>query len=549
MLPIDSSSRWFDRTEQRARAGAARSVAAVALGAIALLSACQTGGRLQQAARPGATHPDKPNIVFVLTDDQTASEFAYMPNLKALVADQGVTFPNFLISVSLCCPSRTSILRGQYAHNHGVHTNVWPTGSLSRFQAEGLETSTVATWLQGAGYRTGLVGKYLNGYGFHHARIKDEPETADTYVPPGWSQWFAVLRGATAAFDYRVNTNGKILEYGHRATEYAVDVLRDQAVTFIRRSSGLGVPFFAYIAVSPPHLPATPAPRHSQLFSSAMVPRTGSYDEADVDTKPAYVRTHPRLTQETMGQIDARYRQRLRSLQSVDEMIADLVKVLAETGQLADTYIFVTSDNGYLQGQHRIPMAKQAPYEESINVSMAVRGPGIPAGSVARELAGNIDLAPTFAEIAHARIPDFVDGRSLLPVLLAKPEARPVWRSAFLIEHWPSRGDIEGDLTDMPKFEAVRLRDSIFVEYDGGERELYDLAKDPSELHNLSPTAPRHLVDRLSGLLAQLASCKAQGCRRAEDGASAFAKASRGEGEADRATRGRGEPAGRRRAR
>ncbi|MEQ1692823.1 MAG: sulfatase, partial [Gemmatimonas sp.] len=350
-----------------------------------------------------------PNVLFVLTDDLDAASLAHMPNVNALLAEQGVSFANYFVSVSLCCPSRATMMRGQYSHNTGVRTNGGGNGGFETAYAKGIEQSTIATWLQTAGYRTAFYGKYLNGY----------PRTApDHYVPPGWTDWAsAVLGNAYSEYNYTLNENGRSVRYGSAASDYGTDVYARKAAAFMRRTATEQAPFFIYLSVYAPHGPATPAPRHAELFAGASAPRTPSFDEADVSDKPRFVRNRPRIGGRVQASIDTLYRKRLQSLQAVDEAVASLIDTLRATGQLANTFVVFTSDNGFHQGQHRLVTGKQTAYDEDIRVPLIVRGPGVPSGHVVQHLVGNVDLAPTFAEFGKAVTPSFVDGRSLVPLL------------------------------------------------------------------------------------------------------------------------------------
>ena len=476
---------------------------------ILLLAAFTLGGLAPTQLPAAATAGRPPNIIFVLTDDQTAAEFSFMPQTQRLIVEQGVTLPNFFVTVSLCCPARSTILRGQYAHNHGVLTNSEPNGGYSQFMANDLEASNVATWLQAQGYRTGLFGKYLNGY----------PSRGNgNHVPPGWDTWYAASgNSGYAEFNYTLNENGTLVRYGATPEDYLVDVLASRSTEFVRQASAAGTPFFAYIAPQVPHLPSTPAPRHQGLFPDMQAPRGPAFDEADVSDKPAYIRNRPPLGAAAQRAIDANYRQRLQSLQSVDDLVASLVQTLEATGQIDNTYIFVTSDNGFMQGQHRLRMGKQVPYEESIRVSLMVRGPGVPAGVIRDHLTGNTDFAPTFAAIAGAPLPSFVDGRSLVPLLGAAPPTPSSWRQSFLIEHWLPAEDIEGDRIVLPEYHGVRTAGSVYVEYATGERELYDLVADPYQLQNLGTTTDTGLLAQYATLVADLQRCAAAACQLAED--------------------------------
>jgi len=355
-----------------------------------------------------ATAAPRPNIVFVLTDDMALRDLTVMPKLNALVAARGTTFSSYFVTDSLCCPSRSSILRGQFVHDHHTLGNQPPDGGFQKFHAAGNEKSTVATWLKAAGYRTALMGKYLNGY----------PSTvAQNYVPPGWDEWDSPSRGGYGEFNYLLNENGRLVQHGSAPADYLVDVMARKSVAFIDGAVAAKQPFFLYLATFAPHQPATPAPRHANLFPNATAPRDASFDEADVSDKPAFIRALARLRPRQIANIDNLYRKRIQSLQSVDEMIETIVRELQRLGALDNTYIVFTSDNGFHLGNHRMPMGKQTAYETDIHVPLLVRGPGVAAGATRDELVVETDLAPTFAAWAGAAAPAFVDGRSLAPLL------------------------------------------------------------------------------------------------------------------------------------
>ncbi len=467
----------------------------------------------------------QPNIILVLLDDLNSDLIDFMPQLKSLIVEQGTTFANFFDNVSLCCPSRASILRGQYAHNTQILTNQPPTGGFQKFSALGYESETVATWLHAAGYRTCYLGKYLNGY---------PAGVQPTHVPAGWDEWYSPVAGNPYSnFNYIMNENGRLVRYGSRAEDYLTDVVARKALDFIKRVTAEGQPFFIHVALYVPHSPATPAPRHAQLFTDAQLPRPPSFNEADVSDKPSFIRNRPLLTERQIAQMQDFYRKRLQSLQAVDEMVARLVETLNALDQLENTYIFFTSDNGFHMGEHRLNSGKQTAYEEDIRVMLLVRGPSVPAGQVLEHLTGNIDLAPTFAELAGASIPDFVDGRSLVPLLRGNPSAEDAWRQGFLIEHWTkqsravSASTLEGiweppDPMELehthqlaiPQFAAIRTKDHLYVEYVTGERELYDLKADPYQLESLHAKADPALLQSLSEQLAKLKVCAGASCRK-----------------------------------
>ena len=465
---------------------------------------------------------------------------AYMPNVQSQLVKQGTTFTNYFVNVSLCCPSRASILRGQYAHNTHILANRPPEGGFENFYALSEENSTIATWLQSGGYRTGLIGKYLNGY----------PNGVDKkYIPPGWDEFYSLVEGdPLEMYSYTLNENGRLKKYGRKEKDYSTDVYARLAIDFVNRAATGEEPFFLYIAPYAPHGPAIPAPRHKKLFVGVKLPRTPSFNEKDIKDKPGYVRDHSPADEEDINSLNRLYRRRLQSLQAVDEMVASLINTLQASGQLENTYIFYSSDNGFLMGQHRLGAGKVAPYEESIRVPLVIRGPGVSAGVIVDELAGNIDLGPTWAEISGVTVPDFVDGRSLVTLISGGGAEQTAWRRAYLVEQGvpdvetpslagePDRAGIASlDLTgvldplvqvgknatawayDIPAYKALRLENGLYVEYETGERELYNLINDPYQLNNIAASVDPQLIDQLSAWLKALSLCKGESCRKIEN--------------------------------
>lgn len=489
----------------------------------AVESARPAAGGSSARGRSQDTSKDRPNFIIILTDDLDVPSVEFLPRVKALLAKEGTTFSNYFVTDSVCCPSRASLLRGQYPHNHQVLSNHPPEGSFEKFNKLGEERSTIATWLQAAGYRTVLLGKYLNNYigkdsrespdahGLReaYAAVKDYLEKKPLYVPPGWDEWYALINHHTRYFDYQFNENGRAVSYGDKPDDYETDVLAEKTVDFISRTAGKQ-PFFIYLAPSAPHGPARPAPRHKDDFPQARAPRTASFDEKDVSGKPAWVRATPPLLPEQIAHIDSLYRRRLQSMLAVDEMVEKIVGALAARGLLDQTYIFFTSDNGFHLGQHRLDQGKSTAYEEDIRVPLVVRGPGVPAGKTIQPMALNIDLAPTLSELAGITAPDFIDGRSLKPLLAGAFPAHVRWRDDFAVEFWPHPTP-HG--TGQPAYEALRTRDYLYVDLATGEKELYDLNADPDELHNLAAAAPGALTAKLAKRLAELRHCAAASCR------------------------------------
>jgi N-acetylglucosamine-6-sulfatase len=471
-------------------------------------TASQTDTSLAQTA-------SKPNILFILTDDMKASDLDHMPHTKRLLVNQGVKFTKAWVTRSLCCPSRATILRGQYTHNHNVWVHVGPEGGFHEFYNHGLENSTIATWLHDAGYETILIGKYLNRYGLD----RSGRYAPTTHVPPGWDHWYAWegMYGATN-LSYQINENGLIVTY-KRSQIHDTDLHAKTAIDFIRSTERpADTPFFMYLAPNAPHHPAYYAPRHASMFTDTPLPRPSSFNEADVSDKPAWVQSKPLLSSTQISNMTDFYRKRLRALQSVDEMIKRLVGVLRDTGELSNTYIVLTTDNGIYLGEHRLT-EKAAAYNAAPRVPLIIRGPGVAQGVSRSQMALNNDLAPTFASWAGLSPPDLVDGRSLSPLLSASPSAR--WRTAFLIEH-RSAPEEYGYVRAIPEYYAVRTAHYSYVEYPTtGEKELYDLNADPTELTNIYNSASPSLLSDLEQRLNALKSCAGHtseptSCKKAE---------------------------------
>lgn len=464
----------------------------------------------------------RPNVVFILTDDQdlVLGSLDFMPRTRDLIARQGLTFSHHFVPLSLCCPSRSTILTGVYPHNHKVYTNFPPDGGFERFDELGLEETTIATALHAAGYRTALFGKYLNGY---------PGVEAPAHVPPGWDEWASPVSGSPyAAYRYTLNENGRLVKYASGAGDYMTDVLAGKATDFVRRAAAGGQPFFLYLGTYAPHRPSTPARRHAGLFPGLQAPRTPSFNEPDVRDKPARIHGLRRLKAGQIAVIDDLYRKQMQSLQAVDEAIASLVAALQETGQLANTYVVFTSDNGFHMGQHRLEPGKYTPYETDVHVPLLVRGPGVPAGAIVSALTSSVDLAPTFAELAGATLRLASDGRSLAPFLRGQTPAG--WRQAILLEQFEfPPGLVAAGQTleptdpqdlkaafDYPAHLGLRTAIYKFVEYGNGEREVYDLRSDPDEAVNLRNRIPRAWLNQLSGIVHDLGHCSGATCRQLE---------------------------------
>src|SRR5215208_6055478 len=411
----------------------------------------------------------KPNIVFILADDMRKDDLKYMPKTRSALQDKGMSFENAFVSHALCCPSRATIMRGQYAHN----THVWSNGStdsssttsggLQAYKDHGGEHDNVATRLDAAGYRTGLFGKYLNGYD-------------GSTRPSGWDRWFGGVMGGDEYYNYDVNDDGTLRHFGTTSSDYSTDVISRKTNTFIDNSASLGTPFFAYVAPVAPHAPSTPAPRDVNTYDGVKAPRLPSFNERDVSDKPSWIRQLPRLSDSKKTQIDNHHEKRVESLQALDDLVGGVVGKLREKGVLSNTYVFFTSDNGFHHGEHRIPNGKWRPYEEDIHMPLLVRGPGVAADSTTSKLTLNTDYLPTFTTLAGTQIPSYADGRSLNPVLKGNATT---WRNAILLE---AAAHFSPAYRGIRTLSTITTTKSKYVEYAGGARELYRLGSDPYEL-------------------------------------------------------------------
>jgi N-acetylglucosamine-6-sulfatase len=477
-------------------------------------------GLLTENERASAQVAERPNIVFVMTDDQAESTLAHMSNVKGLLKDKGLTFANAFNVYPLCCPSRAIIQRGQYAHNTEIFgngpANYGNNGGYEAFDARDLEKSTLATWLHDAGYRTlYLGGKYMNNF---------DPQVHPP--PPGWDVFSP---HTTRHEDENVTT-------------------ANSAMAQLRQDAPNAQPFFMQVDFMAPHVPNNYESQFATMFAGEQVPRVPSFDEQDVADKPRYIRQDkPPLSQQTnphvhdlcqdnevnsIEQNDCEYARQLRNLQTVDRFIKDMTDYLAAQGELSNTYIVYYTDNGNHWGEHRLDFGKMAPYETDTGFPLLIRGPSVPEGAVSSKLIGNHDIAPTFAQMARASTPPFVDGRSFLRLADADPTNDSPWRTGLYVERrykpeWklPSKQD-SGQY--VPPYEGVREENLIYVRYhddpwtavnDAGFREFYDLSTDPHELRNLAyyGEVPQATLDRLEGRLLRLRGCKAEACRAAED--------------------------------
>jgi N-acetylglucosamine-6-sulfatase len=526
---------------------------------------------LRQRAHQSAS--EKPSFVVIQTDDETLDqlytalnvggiEVRSMPYTLSLLANHGITFNRYYVSYPLCCPSRVSLLTGRYAHNHNDRGNVPPNGGYPGFKARAAFTHNLATWLQAGGYRTIHIGKFLNGYG-------DEPYDTGTDVAPGWSAWHSVLKADTNHYfyGYTLNDNGAIdgpfgdsgswetREYGERdyfgcpATTieekpclYATDVFTRIATEELSGTPP-EQPFYLQLDYTAPHgdfrKPAGPEPatRHYDTFAGAPYPhdRAEGFNEGNVNDKPRFIREAPYLSLNDIHTYRVYYQKALESLRSVDEGVKQIVFTLAALNRLQDTYIIFTSDNGFFYGEHRLTGGKFLAYEPSTHLPLLIRGPGIKPKSATGQLAANIDLAPTILELAGLKADKSVDGTSLVP-FMREPTLRT--RRPILFESFVQTNDVEANgeptaqsarvkelhrggasasIIAPPKdYEGIRLGPYKYIEWPNGEKELYDITKDPNELNNIV-RVPNLFPIRafLHAQLIRLEACVGHTCREA----------------------------------
>jgi N-acetylglucosamine-6-sulfatase len=438
--------------------------------------------------------------VFVLTDDMSMDLVRYMPALRAL-EHHGMTLTNYYVSDSLCCPSRASIFTGRFPHDTGVYTNSGPDGGIGAFYAHGDENATFNDALQKAGYQTAMMGKYLNRY------MQSGSPVAPTYVPPGWNEWDVVGWGYPE-YDYPMNENGVVHNYGHSPQDYLTNVLARRGVSFINRVASAHLPFFLELATFAPHFPYTAAPRDVHSFPNLRAPRPPNFNTLPTDA-PRWLADHPPLGPGKQRQINGVFRRRVRSLQAVDRMLVQIEHALAAHKLSRNTYIVFSSDNGYHTGEYRLMPGKLTAFDTDIHVPLVVSGPHVPAGQSSSVMTENVDLAETFAAIGHTSVAG--DGRSLLRVWHGQPTNG--WRNAVLIEHHgPDVSSTDPDAQpavsgNPPSYEAMRSHQFLYVEYRDGEREFYNLRSSPFELHNLAGRLTPGELAQLHAELSRLENC------------------------------------------
>jgi N-acetylglucosamine-6-sulfatase len=458
------------------------------------------------------------NVILILLDDATVEDMQYMPAVQKLLVNEGTTFTFNYVPDPLCCPSRATILTGQYPHNHRVLDNVAPLGGASVFN----DTNTIATYLNDD-YRTGIFGKYFNDF--------------DTlrYVPPGWDTWKVAVRGVYNYAHTTESINGKL----HRFNTYMTNLYGSQARSFVSSAIRSGHPFFAYVPFVAPHVgtphetaddPPSPyvAAKYRDSYAGPTLPDDPSVNEEDVSDKRLELQQLPLLTPEQIAVIRQQLAQRREALQSVDDQVRAMVNRVTRLGQADNTYFIFTSDNGYMQGQHRIGFGKKVAYEPSTRVPLVIRGPGITAGATYNKVTGLQDLTPTILSMTHQWHDQplaQIDGISLLSLLNGQKTDRvqviESAHSASLTDNQIAAG-AEPTRRQARKLASVswRWRGVVtsdrwkYVRYRTGEVEMYDLKADPYELENVYGK-PGYQVEqaRLRALYHKFKKCDAAECQ------------------------------------
>jgi arylsulfatase A-like enzyme len=505
--------------------------------------------RAVPAAAARASASARPNVIVVMADDMRTDDLRFMPSVRHLLVDRGLTFRNSFSPYPLCCPARASFLTGEYAHNHKVFSHVAPWG----FRAFD-DHATLATALHASGYRTAFIGKYLNGYGAERSLVTGRPSFR--YVPAGWTDWYGAVQrpggspyksGGTYNYMHTIfNINGHI-DDTHDG-QYQTDVLGRFSRSLVTKYSRSSQPFFMWFSAVAPHfggprekgdpnhvrgpgghhvrIPTPARPKWVRGRFDRQIPRAsglpvgGGPSEADISDKPRPMRFLKELTRgERLGVRDLT-RQRAEALYVLDQQVSRLVKTLRATGELDNTVIAFTSDNGYFLGEHRRLQGKINPQEPSLRVPLVIAGPGIPHGQ-RFDPATTPGLSATVAELAGATgaMPYDEDGISLVRSI----DADQGWTVPVVTEGrenskaFPDNPMLRASGFHDPRNTiGVRTARWKFVEYSNGDSELYDLDADPNELQNL--TADPAYADvraELHEVWLQFKDCRGADCRAA----------------------------------
>jgi arylsulfatase A-like enzyme len=500
-------------------------------------------------ATPVPRVAERPNVVLIVVDDARLDDMHAMPRTRRLLGDQGVVFENSFSPYPLCCPARASYLTGQYTHNHRVFSVSKPYA----FPALD-DSSTLATWLQSEGYATVLLGKYMNGYG----RMPAPGQTTGRsihYVPPGWSTWRASLEGGLGKKHPQAGTTYKYYDttlsrngtgFSNYEGQYQSEVYGRLAVRILERRARADRPFFLYLSFTAPHgggpaepddtkyvtddagnvekIPTPARPEEVKgMFDDVISDAPGAFwRDPDRSDQSAYLRSRVPLNDAERAALRNAARQRAESLHVVDVQVKQVVRTLRRSGELDNTLLIFTSDNGFFLGEQLIRAGKILPYEPSLRTPLLMRGPGIPAGGTRYDPIMSIDLAPTIAAAAGTVPRHEVDGWSMLEVARRGDRG---WTRAVLTE--TGSRDVIRDTdeagvpldprdpgeADMRWALGIRTPRFLYVDLATGEEELYDLQSDPAQYHNVV-TDPSHAEDLrlLREELRRMRSCDAAAC-------------------------------------
>jgi N-acetylglucosamine-6-sulfatase len=444
-----------------------------------------------RTAAAAAAAANAPNFLFILVDDQARSSFKrrYMPQTFRRLVDRGTRFTNALAAPPLCCPDRAGILTGQYPHNHGVFSNHPGYPDLTD------PGNTLPVWLRRAGYRTGLFGRFLNRYTLSQGLTP----------APGFDRWFQLLEGpGSHYYGYDVSDDGTQRHFSHRRPDYSTDVLTRKALGFLRQGGAGSGPSFAWLAYNAPHVtkldsgpckgrnPTPPGRAAYRRFEHLRLPRPHSFNERDVSDKPLEIRSQRRMRRADIHEVKVRWRCALAAMREVDVEIGRMMRALRREHELRRTIVVYASDNGFFFGEHRLREGKGFVYEPALRVPFVVRvPPAYRTGALSRrvqKVVSNQDIAPTLLGYAGASPcagpTDCrrMDGRDLAP-LLGSPGGWPRGRGV-LVEIDSRETSKEAHPECHCAYAAIRTRRYAYSELSTGERELYDLRRDPQELWN-----------------------------------------------------------------
>ncbi|MGI8460923.1 MAG: sulfatase family protein [Solirubrobacterales bacterium] len=476
---------------------------------------------------------ERPNIVMVVTDDQTLGMLnqGTMPETLARLGGEGTTFTNAVATTPLCCPSRASMLTGQYGHNNGVLDN--------KYRLLNEKRNVLPVWLRQDGYTTIHVGRYLNGY--------ERVARARTRPAPGWDQWHSLIK-PRRYYGYTLSVNGGTRPYTNAPADYLTSVLTERSVQMINRFGPQKKPFYLQLDHLAPHTSggeenggrclgsAIPGPLDEDAFDNEPLPTPANFDEENVEDKPSFIRNLPRIDEERIDNLERRYQCALGSLREVDRSIAAIDEALRAVGEKKKTVFIFLSDNGYYYGEHRIPNSKNYPYAEAYQLPLLIRAPrkylNAPAPSVVSEPVANIDLAPTilgFAQADSCKKPEqhrcrTMDGRSLVPLLSGEEGRFPTDRGLVIELSREGGVSVEDDGSGTCTYQGLYAPGSLYVEHTAAldpatgvcvpvdEKELYDLTADPFQLNSsavqtASLLPPSALQAGLAARLATLRNC------------------------------------------